>query len=1037
MEQNKIIVHQAFYGEVNKAHSCIRQTINDVEIKSFLTSFTDRPAALPVGQQLLPYLSASSFFNYYFICKTIPDLKASRSGMVFSHVLIFQVDDLDKINNIEGILKYLVDNIYIPENLAPLEFDINEVQYFERSKRQPKYIQQFINSFILGTKPILFSGSIGSFKNILQVLWNEPDFFKRQDLKFRASFTPSDLERDKDLTIVTIQKEFLNKWQGTELISDNDNNLIDIESPTELLFLGFKEHNLFYNFLVDLNSDLTQIRNFSQYGKLYETYNQLKTVNNADLLRSQIRLISNFSPHQSQGKIIKHKFLTHFLMLIDKGIDRNIKALKNINWDSFENGQKLVCESISNFLIRKLNSPQVTIFELAEIVNLAIGESNMNWWHRTIVDVIRNCFQDQQKQVIDNFWKLIDSSQETLKNILTIITPIEECEKILLSSFPNSLKSEINESLLSKSIDNKWYLFHAKLLLIEYPIEVSIIRQIELEKNLNLEISNGTKYLVKQLSDEELLSFTLNNNEIKLIDLIVDRILNNKSLMKGFNPYNGAWLEMWKKLILKKKEVFYGIHGKEKETVNFVLDNILKDASFDFDILDLISISTFSDISEYVNRKDIWNKMPADIRDRFISSTAPTVLDKLNKEEIEINDVEDELVRYIISDGFMGKLLNQEKDNFEYVLKVYEKFRNLKDGYLADYIRNYQKDITEEQSLRLGNLVREQNFVNSARIIEDKSKYKNCFKIANDACKSILKIDLFESILGFNLFGKENKERYKIDRIMEQNIKYKAVALPVVVILTAIKEEYRAIREHLIDIIDADENDTSYEKGIFKYGDKEIANIVIRECGPKNTTASQEAERAIQYFKPNAMFFVGIAGSRKPNDFVIGDVIFPEKVYSYEGGKSEEKSFVARPDIAAMTYTLIEKAKKERNKDDWKSLIKGNWELESVKADLGVIASGEQVVEHYDSEVGVILNKHFNDTSAVEMEGFGFAKAANKQGRNTRNMEIGIVRGISDIIERSSTIKEDKEDKRPADAKAFASATASAFTFWLILKTFS
>ncbi|MFP3802880.1 hypothetical protein, partial [Paraburkholderia sp. SIMBA_027] len=84
------------------------------------------------------YLSASSFFNYYFICKTIPDLKASRSGMVFSHVLIFQVDDLDKINNIEGILKYLVDNIYIPENLAPLEFDINEVQYFERSKRQPK-----------------------------------------------------------------------------------------------------------------------------------------------------------------------------------------------------------------------------------------------------------------------------------------------------------------------------------------------------------------------------------------------------------------------------------------------------------------------------------------------------------------------------------------------------------------------------------------------------------------------------------------------------------------------------------------------------------------------------------------------------------------------------------------------------------------------------------------------------------------------------------------------------------------------------------
>ena len=108
-----------------------------------------------------------------------------------------------------------------------------------------------------------------------------------------------------------------------------------------------------------------------------------------------------------------------------------------------------------------------------------------------------------------------------------------------------------------------------------------------------------------------------------------------------------------------------------------------------------------------------------------------------------------------------------------------------------------------------------------------------------------------------------------------------------------------------------------------------------------------------------------------------------------------------------------------------------------MKADLGIIASGEQVVEHYDSEIGKILHNHFNDTSAVEMEGFGFGKAANRQGRETNNILVGVVRGISDVIEQSSKKENEKNnDRRPANTKNFASATASAFAFWLILKTY-
>lgn len=281
-----------------------------------------------------------------------------------------------------------------------------------------------------------------------------------------------------------------------------------------------------------------------------------------------------------------------------------------------------------------------------------------------------------------------------------------------------------------------------------------------------------------------------------------------------------------------------------------------------------------------------------------------------------------------------------------------------------------------------------------------------------------------------------NWEELLINKISYIMTSTKSNSIPLIVILTALKEEYIAVRNHLNNIVDEDKNDTSYESGMFIYKEKIIAKVIIRECGAKNTNASQETERVINYFNPQAIFFVGIAGSRKPKDFGIGDVIFPEKVYSYEGGKSEGGSFYVRPDNALMSYTLLEKAKKERNRDDWKILIKGNWDVE-VKADLGVIASGEKVIESYYSGIGKILQDHYNDTSAVEMEGFGFGKAANRQGRETNNILIGVVRGISDILDQSiQNNDKQNDDKRPINRKEFASNTAAAFAYWLIFKTF-
>lgn len=261
--------------------------------------------------------------------------------------------------------------------------------------------------------------------------------------------------------------------------------------------------------------------------------------------------------------------------------------------------------------------------------------------------------------------------------------------------------------------------------------------------------------------------------------------------------------------------------------------------------------------------------------------------------------------------------------------------------------------------------------------------------------------------------------------------------LPVVVILTAIREEYAAVRSHLdsdsINVINKDS--ILYEQGVFKYDGRNVAKVIIKECGPKNPGTAQETQRAITSFRPNYIFFVGIAGSRKPKDFGLGDVIFPENVHYYEGGKSELNSFMARPDDVKPTHALFDLARIEQHKDDWKKLIKGDLE-KNVSFGVGVIASGEKVIEHYDSSVGKIIAAHYGDAACVAMEEYGFLNAVRRQGVEYATLMAGVFRGVSDILERdgAENAGESGQDRRPANAKKFASNTAAACAFWLLIK---
>ncbi len=947
--------------------------------------------------------------------------------MVFTHVLILDKQVASLIDNLDPIFASFAAEVPKEQKrLVPLSLSITLGPVAINSV-QPQYITQTLTGLLKGTLPVLFSGTTAAFQKTVQMIWNLPLEGFRKNIRFRASFTPSDIDGITNLTLVIIQKEFLPKWAGKEIIYGENSSNIEVISDLESFFINNDPTNPFSVFLTELGLSKSDFQSIRQASEIFSEYKKLDSITDGNKVRQAIRVIARVSPSPKDGQSVKEIFFARLQTLITSGADTNLKALRNINWQAFDNGENRIKALMTRAIDSEAGTEKLSIAELTEILHLSIVEEEKNWWHAHLSEIFRDQFAKSIQPYLPEIWRLIDYSKESLTEVFLLLKPAAENETALRGSMPAKLKSALTADLEHAAATKKWYLLHADLLLKYLKREEALLRQYDIEKTLPTNSTPGVDYLAGQLSNSDLLELTLSHCNEKAIRLIAERIKKDGTILKNIDVKNPCWLNIWGASLQDSQNISYGVIGQESTIIHATLDLVVKGRQIPDSIFERIAESDFANMSDYSSRASIWSRIPSKYLDKFKSKTTKAVFALFIAGGITVQEIEAELIKEIVSDSFLTMFLSENRNNIIDVIKVYESFGGLRDKFLADYIKFYQGTISEPASGKLGELINKSKFRESATSIYYKSNQDRSFKLALEYCKNLVNLSWWDTLFGGT--PKPSPQSFK------QNEHMKSSKLPIVVILTAIKEEFAAVIAHLSDIKEIDKDGTGYEGGMFVIDEKEKAIIIVRECGARNTTASQETERAIQYFKPDMILFVGIAGSRKPNDFKIGDVIFPEKVYSYEGGKATETSFKSRPDAVSPTFTLTEQAKKIRRKDDWKSLILGEFP-DTVQADIGIIASGEQLIEHHDSEIGKILTEHYNDASVVEMEGYGFLKTALRQGDSANSLQAGVIRGVSDIIQSPEQKTNSNQDRRPADAKLLASRTAAAFTFWLINKSF-
>jgi nucleoside phosphorylase len=241
------------------------------------------------------------------------------------------------------------------------------------------------------------------------------------------------------------------------------------------------------------------------------------------------------------------------------------------------------------------------------------------------------------------------------------------------------------------------------------------------------------------------------------------------------------------------------------------------------------------------------------------------------------------------------------------------------------------------------------------------------------------------------------------------------------VIFTSLPVEYQAVRTHLMDLYEeVHPRGTIYERGTFFFSKNQSWHIGIVEIGKGNTSAARESERAITYFQPRIILFVGVAGGLK--DVQLGDVVAAIKVYGYESGKATTTSRT-RPNVVNVTYRLEQRVRAEARKPDWLHRIRGPLPERIPRVFVAPIAAGEKVLASTDSAELQFLKAYYDDALAVETEGYGFFQTAHANPQ----VEAFAIRGISDLID-------NKSEADAANSQEIAARHASAFAFEILAK---
>lgn len=999
----KIRINQAIYGERNNAHTLLEHTFLDSKIPKDVTLKTD----LPSGHGSFPswnhFYSAIGYESHYIIMKIFPDTKAQRSNFVYTHALFINKDDLAHVDDIDIIFRLFPKTLDKGLEIQPAEIEIES----NTGRKIMEATKKVAYGILSNNTPVIWLGQEG-FLNTVKIIWNNLWPYERFNFQFRVSFGPKDIENTKEQLIYT-PESLKDKWEGHFVVRMNDSFEEKYTESIAYLIEGPEKAPSIRAIAHQLEMSVSSIKRLKELSLLSGLL-QEKNFNN---LLNAITLIQRLAPSVKQGYSLKLELITRLAEILKSGSLEKLLALRNLS-NEHVGGFSIVSDAVKTVLTKNFYSSEQAAHAIDILYSL--NRVPKRWWLETVRDFLGHSMETWKGQHAKFFCNIVSKDHKALNVLKNYIPSHSNVESSIIENVPVKIDNELLKTLIDFSKDQKWLSFHALLCAMAFEPQKALDEQLLIDTNP--QFIDAISILSKKVPATSFISFSVASGDPRLVQLSSGLTEKKPRLLDDIDMTNAVWREIWQLRTENGVEPFKGLKNPKIKVFD-LMDRLLKGEQVGETLLLPISKSKHASLLHYRDRKYIWTLLQSDVRQQFIEATALDWLDGfLSKTEKELIELEQVLEKAVFNEKLISSLFYESRYKCENILLLLDKLPTLSESTFIKFLTTRATDFDINCCQRIGQIIKTKRWSNSYRKVKLELLAKNnAFIKTIEVCKGMFPlIDNPWLVSIGNFFSGSSKSEYE-NKPNQNTMTEKKKA----VILTAIEVEYKAVKSFVTNYTTKTHPLTGSIYGQATYNDNWDILIIETEAG--NNNAAIEAERAISYFNPEYVLFVGVAGGLK--DVKIGDVVVASKVYGIESAKAD-KELLPRHEFGQPTHRIKEIAKSLRKDDEWltqtsqqiESMINQKFEL---RAFFKPIVAGEKVVSSSNSPTYKYIKKNAGDALAVEMEGIGFLKACYAH----ENKQYILIRGISDLVD-------NKSQTDSAGGQELASLTAAAFAFEML-----
>jgi hypothetical protein len=731
----KVIIHQSICGEVNKAWGLIKTTLQDVSIAksiAFRTDLQDQTS----GVNWEPAIRGFSEGDFFLIMKTFEDTSPDvRRGRKFSHVLIIPKKEIVEIDNIKQILSLLPQEINKNTDLKPISIEIssnNAVNIHDAILGKfNKLIHGYIN--ISSYKNTLIWIGQESFDTAVIELWKRLTVIERQNFQFGIAFN-NDHKGTNHISLIVVPESVQSKFVRSDffVIGKNDNH-VPTELIEQLLIGDASVQQRISSFEKTIESKFFSREDIALIAKGIDTFEQVDNVKDLKKLNTLSHIVAEYAPSDKQGTDFKQRLLNKIVQLAESANFSDLNILRNFKTESFKNSKKYLSTALIGWMKKYIFSNGNNMVTYTSFF-AQVKKENPNWWDKVITQELKSNLGTLQASQIATVYNWIIESPQILSIIKSFIDTSKNAESYFIKTLPKKTSKEVIKELQEFSISNNWLRLYAHLLDRQFELDAALTELFKIDKDENY--FEAIEAIIAGKDDNLVIDYSVDTGESRMIKIAGKICHKVPKHLKKMDVLNTNWQLIWVEAIQNGSQVEAGLKEPEIE-IHKLFDHLIGGNVVSERVIDKISQSEFGNLLTYPNRTVLWGKLSLSAKDNFLIKTSAELLEQLSKNStIEIpNDTV--LLDHISRKGVFD-FLYYNRNNIKSVIPVFEKFSQLSDNNLRDYLNNCSGQIDAIDATRLGKFIAVRHFSNSAYTINSKASKTNNWKYALAECHHLM-----------------------------------------------------------------------------------------------------------------------------------------------------------------------------------------------------------------------------------------------------------------------------------------------------------